>query len=220
MHTSDTGSAAGLAGNHRNPFRDSTPGTAPTGRNAAATRGRSVQQIASRVLLALAMVAVTPLVAASELMMRAVCNSSVITQNEGVWPGYEDFVALASLHHDLSLPTDSSGTIVGPLRFGSLRVTKVVSASSIALLERMSLAAACEDVSILSLLVAGQPQPRALWQLDLENATVVLHSEWEAPEQELPGDSFGFWPEQITWTYFRADGTPISHSWTFSTAPP
>lgn len=151
------------------------------------------------------------------LMMRAICNGSLVTGKEGTLSGYEDFVQLSSVHHDLEAPAASDLSGQQRMNLSSFRIAKAFSASSVLMIQNMAQGNRC-DIQIDHLVPDTDSGMMVLrWQLVLERAYVVARKEWSTGGAQPPQDSFAFTPESVEWSYFREDGSPTySFSWSFA----
>lgn len=158
--------------------------------------------------------------AETRLLMRADCNGSVITAKEGFLAGYEDFVQLSSVHHDLEAPAALDLTRQEPIRLTSFRIAKVFTGSSVLLTQTMAQGKGCHEIRIDHLVPdSGSGQLVLRWQLILENAYVVARKEWSSETTAPTQDSFSFVPESVQWSFFRQDGSPGPvFKWNFVTS--
>jgi len=121
------------------------------------------------VLLVFLFASAASALAFDQLLMRATCGGNVVTAGEGTLPGYNDFVALSSVHHELTREFNPPG----PLRQSPVRVVQSVSASTVLLMQRMAQGQACEEVVIVHLQQDSQSGAFVeYWELSLENASV------------------------------------------------
>jgi type VI protein secretion system component Hcp len=155
--------------------------------------------------------------ASDQLLMRATCGNDVVTAGEGTVPGYGDYVALSSVHHELTRQFNPPG----PVQQSPIRVVKSVSASTVRLMERMMQGTGCEEVIIVHL--RSTPPSGALqeyWELVLDNAALTERKNWDVTGAIPVQDAISFVPAIVTWTFTDAAGGPVQFSWNFETNLP
>lgn len=177
-------------------------------------------------LLASAMVSV-PVHAETVLLMRATCGGSLLTAGEGIREGFEDYVDLSSIHHDLSAPLRSGpgGTVSpAPLAIEPIRIVKSTSASSIGMISVMAQGQFCTEILLENRQFGGTAQSLPVWRLELQQAYIVARKEWQTAEDPplgIPQESFELFPTRVGWTHFSVDAqggvTPIEFNWDFET---
>ena len=178
-------------------------------------------------LLASAILSV-PVHAETVLLMRAICGGSLLTAGEGVRDGFEDYVELSSIHHDLSAPLRSApgGTPApGILSIDPIRIVKSTSASSIGMISVMAQGQFCSEILLENRQFGGVAQSVPVWRLELHETYIVARKEWHTaeavPPLGIPQESFELFPTRVGWTHFSVDAqgsvTPVEFTWDFST---
>lgn len=168
-------------------------------------------------LLVLLCASAASALASDQLLMRAACGGNVVTAGEGTLPGYSDYVALSSVHHDLTIQVNPPG----PLRQLPVRVVKSVSASTVRLMERMAQGQACEEVIIVHLRPNSQSGAlEEYWELFLEDASLIERKYWDLSGATPVQDAISFTPLIVTWTFTDAAGGQTQFGWNFQTNGP
>lgn len=159
-----------------------------------------------------------PAIGSENIFLKATCDGIVLTAGGSSVAGLTDHVELSSVHHDLMLPINysSEGPRPGRFEFGSLRVVKAVSPSSVGFLQVMANSVVCESILVRHFMPTGEGMAE-FWQMELGDTLVGERKHWTSAAELPPHESLSFVPTSLRWTYIDNGKVAASYTWNFAT---